>query len=203
MTARLVVLASGGGTNCQAVLDACQSGALDAQVVAVITNRRDAGVVDRAEQAGVPWNYVEHHGQSRAERDAGDQRLITAVAAFEPTLVVLAGWMRILGAAVGAAFPIMNLHPAKPGEFAGTDAISRAFDAWQAGAIAESGVMVHWVPDEGVDTGPVIATATVPFIDDDDIDAFEARMHDAEHQLIVQGVRLALSQLATPSSLRE
>lgn len=195
MTARLVILASGGGTNCQAILDACTAGELDAEVVAVVTNRRDAGVIARAERAGTPWHYVEHRGASADERRASDKRLIDVVAACEPTLVVLAGWMRILGAEVGQAFPIINLHPAKPGEFAGTRAIERAFAAWQAGEIAESGVMVHWVPDEGVDVGPVIVTVSVPLVAGDDAVAFERRMHRAEHQLIVEGVRAALTQL--------
>lgn len=196
MTARLVVLASGGGTNCQAILDACDERSLDAEVVAIITNRREAGVIDRAERAGVAWHHVEHRGATATDRRAGDRRLIDAVSACEPSLVVLAGWMRILGTEVASTFPIINLHPAKPGEFAGTHAIQRAFEAWQANEIAESGVMVHWVPDERVDVGPVIVTAAVPFVAGDDIATFEQRMHAAEHTLIVEGIRIALVQLA-------
>lgn len=190
--ARIVVLASGSGTNCQALLDATASGELDASIVAVVTNNPDAGVLARAEAAGVPGLVVEHQGRDPETRRAADLRLIETIRAQAPDLVVLAGWMRILGAEVGAAFPIMNLHPAKPGELPGVGAIERAFEAYQSGEMSESGVMVHWVPDDGVDVGPVIATSTVPFQADDTLETFSVRMHQAEHRLIVNGARLAL-----------
>jgi len=193
--ARIVVLASGSGTNCQALLDATASGELDASIVAVVTNNPDAGVLARAEAAGVPALVVEHKGRDPELRRAADLRLIETVRAQNPDLVVLAGWMRILGAEVGAAFPIMNLHPAKPGELPGVGAIERAFDAYQRGEMSESGVMVHWVPDDGVDVGPVIASSTVPFQAEDTLDSFAERMHQAEHRLIVDGARLALESI--------
>ena len=125
-------------------------------------------------------------------RREADSRLIDLVGGFEPDLVVLAGWMRILGKEVGAALPMINLHPAKPGEFPGVRAIERAFEAWTAGEIAESGVMVHWVPDEGVDVGPVILTEAVPFEAGDTLDDFATRMHATEHRLIVAATSRAL-----------
>lgn len=192
-TARIVVLASGGGTNCQALIDACASGALEAQVVAVVTNKADAGVIARSDAAGIECRVVEHRGAEPEVRRAADHRLIGTVQEFEPDLVVLAGWMRILGAEVGAAFPMINLHPAKPGEFPGTRSIERAYEAWQAGTVAESGVMVHWVPDEGVDVGPVILTEQVAFVDGDSLDEFAARMHAAEHRVIVAATAHALA----------
>lgn len=195
MGGRIVVLASGGGTNCQALIDACADGDLGADIVAVITNKIDAGVVGRAETAGIPCEVVDHSGSDPESRLASDARLIDRIAAHSPDLVVLAGWMRILGASVGAAFPMINLHPALPGAFAGTRAIERAFAAWQAGEIVESGVMVHWVPDEGVDDGPVIATETVPFEPHDSLPDFEARIHAAEHRLIVSATADALVNL--------
>lgn len=197
MAGRIVVLASGSGTNCQALLQATASGELHAEIVGVITNKATAGVVDRAATFDTPVTVVDHSGSDPAQRDAADQRLITAISAYEPDLVVLAGWMRILGTAVGQAFPIMNLHPALPGAFPGVGAIDKAFAAWQRGEISESGVMVHWVPDDGVDVGPVISSVTVPFEAGDTADDFEARMHTAEHQLIVAGAELALEQLAS------
>ncbi len=204
IVARIVILASGSGTNCQALLDATASGELDASIVAVITNNPDAGVLARAEAAGVPGIVIEHKGRDPETRRAADRRLIETVRAQNPDLVVLAGWMRILGAEVGAAFPIMNLHPAKPGELPGVGAIERAFEAYQRGEMSESGVMVHWVPDDGVDVGPVIATSTVPFHAEDTLDRFANRMHQAEHALIVDGARLALESIRlasdTPSS---
>lgn len=189
---RLVVLASGGGTNCQALIDAAAAGVLPADVVGVITNRPGAGVIDRAAAAGITCHVIEHAGRDADVRRAADRRLIDLIASFEPDLVVLAGWMRILGAEVGAAFPMINLHPAKPGEFPGIRSIERAYEAWQQQSITESGVMVHWVPDEGVDVGPVILTESVGFIPDDTLHDFEARMHAVEHRLIVAAATEAL-----------
>jgi len=189
---RIVVLASGGGTNCQALIDACDDGDLDARDVAVITNRPGAGVIKRAEAADIACHVIEHAGSDPDVRHAADGRLIELLTSCEPDLVVLAGWMRILGSKVGAAFPMINLHPAQPGEFPGIRSIERAYEAWVAGEIDESGVMVHWVPDEGVDVGPVILTETVPFVVGDSLDDFASRLHATEHRLIVAGAAIAL-----------
>jgi len=195
MSARIVVLASGGGTNCQALIDACASGELAADVAAVITNNVTAGVLQRAETAGIATHVVEHAGREPDVRAAADRTLIDVIRGCEPDIVVLAGWMRILGAEVGAAFPMINLHPAKPGEFPGIRSIERAFEAWGKAEITESGVMVHWVPDEGVDVGPVILTEAVQFEVGDSLDSFGARMHAAEHRLIVSATAMALESL--------
>lgn len=195
--ARIVVLASGGGTNCQALIDACAHGEIDAKIVAVVSNNADAGVLGRAEAAGIESAVVDHSGKDPEMRRAADARLIDLVTGFAPDLVVLAGWMRILGAAVGAAFPMINLHPARPGAFPGIRAIERAFEAWTNGDLTESGVMIHWVPDEGVDIGPVIVTEAVPFRPSDDLADFTARMQECEHRLIVEGCRRALKEANT------
>lgn len=190
---RIVVLASGGGTNCQALIDASARGDLNAQVVAVITNNERAGVIQRCEAAAIPCHVIEHAGKDPDVRRAADRRLIDLIASCEPDLVVLAGWMRILGADVGAAFPMINLHPAKPGEFPGIRSVERAYEAWVAGDIDESGVMVHWVPDEGVDVGPVILTESVPFVSGDSLQDFASRLHQVEHRLIVAAAEVALT----------
>jgi len=192
---RIVVLASGGGTNCQVLIDACQADDLLADVVGIVTNNPGAGVLARAEAAGVPSHVIEHRGRDADQRRAADRVLIELVLSLEPDLVVLAGWMRILGAEVGAALRMINLHPAKPGEFPGIRSIERAYEAWQQGEITESGVMVHWVPDEGVDVGPVIAVRVVPFAESDSLADFEARMHATEHQILVQACALALEMM--------
>lgn len=191
---RVVVLASGGGTNFQALLDATAQGRLEVDIVALVTNNAAAGAVDRARTHGVAVEVVDHRGRDPRERAAADQRLIDTIASFNPDLVVLAGWMRILGDAVCARFRIINLHPARPGDFAGVNAIGRAFAAWQNGEIESSGVMIHWVPDSGVDVGPVITERSVPFEPGDTLASFEARMHATEHRLIVEGVRIALQE---------
>ncbi|MBI1854487.1 MAG: phosphoribosylglycinamide formyltransferase, partial [Chloroflexi bacterium] len=102
--------------------------------------------------------------------------------------VVLAGWMRILSCSILLSFPrrVVNLHPALPKTFPGVHAIERAYDAFQRGEIKHTGVMVHLVPDEGVDNGPVLATQIVPIFADDTLESLEARVHGAEHGLLVK-----------------
>ncbi len=198
MTSRLVVLVSGGGTNLQAILDACGAGELDAEVVAVVSNRADAYGLERARQAGVEAHHVPVDGRSRAIYDGV---LSHVVADARPDLVVLAGWMRVLTNGFLRRFEVVNIHPALPGAFPGLHAIERAFEAWTARSIDVSGVMVHWVPDEGVDDGPVIAQRTVPFAPDDTLETFEARMHDTEHELLVEAVASALEALASTDTV--
>jgi formyltetrahydrofolate-dependent phosphoribosylglycinamide formyltransferase len=185
VTARLVIMASGNGTNAQAVIDACADGCLPARVVAVVCDRHDAQVLARADAAGLPAVFVgRRDGEHRTDYDA---RLAEVVTGFDPDWVVLAGWMRVLSMSFLGWFPgmVVNLHPALPGEFPGTHAIERAFDEARSGTRTRSGVMVHLVPDEGVDDGPVLGTVEVDILPDDTIDQFEARMHAAEHRLLV------------------
>jgi phosphoribosylglycinamide formyltransferase-1 len=189
---RLVVLVSGNGSNLQALIDASTSGDLDAHIVAVVANKSDAYGLERATAAGIDTVVVAADG---AKRPDYDRRLADTVAEFRPDVVVLAGWMRILTANFLDCFRVLNLHPALPGQFAGTHAIERAFEAWQQGTIASSGVMVHWVPDEGVDVGPVIDTTMVGFEEGDTLATFSERMHEAEHRLLVHSVQLVLSQV--------
>ncbi len=182
---RVTVLVSGNGSNLQALIDAVADGTLEVSIVGVISNRPDAFGLTRARDAGLPTLVVEVDGD---DRPTYDRRLAQAVARTEPDIVVLAGWMRILTMEFLGRFQVVNLHPAKPGAFPGTHAIERAFAAWSAGEIDESGAMVHWVPDEGVDSGPVIQWTPVPFEPGDTLETFEARMHDAEHGLLVSAL---------------
>ena len=184
--ARLVVLASGSGTNLQAVLDACADDRLGADVVAVVSDRVDAFALDRADRAGVPSVRVRvHDGEARSDYDA---RMADVVAGFAPDYVILAGWMRILTMSFVGWFPdrVINLHPALPGELPGTKSIERAWEQGCAGERDHSGVMVHLVPDEGVDDGPVLGTCSVPLDAKGTLADFEKRMHAAEHALLVE-----------------
>jgi len=185
MATRLVVLASGTGSNLQAILDARADGTLPADVVAVLSDRPGATALDRATAAGVPaFALAAEPGEVRADYDT---RLAAAVSAHDPDLVVLAGWMRILTMSFLGRFPdrVVNLHPALPGELPGTHAIERAWHETLAGERTRTGVMVHLVPDEGVDCGPVLATATVPIQPDDTLESLTARVHATEHRLLV------------------
>ncbi len=215
MKRRLVVLVSGGGTNLQAVLDSCESGRLAtdpaAEVVAVVSNKVEAFGLERARRAGVSTGVLEREGRDRATYAAA---LADIVGDYEPDLVVLAGWMRILTSAFLDRFLVINLHPALPGEFPGTDAIERAFAGYsgarsqvvgieqkerEQGETLGSGVMVHWVPDEGVDVGPVIVQEQVLFVENDTLEGFEQRMHAVEHRLLVDGIAAALASTENPS----
>lgn len=187
--ARLVVLVSGNGTNLQAILDACASGELPARVSTVVSNVREAYGLQRARIAGVPALVcVKRKEQSRREYDAA---LAQTVAAYAPDWIVLAGWMRILSSAFLDAFPnrIINLHPALPGTFPGTDAIARALAAYRHGDVRETGVMVHLVPDEGVDSGPVLMSERVPILPEDTVESLHERIRPVEHRLLVATLR--------------
>lgn len=196
MTARLVVFISGSGTNLQALLDAGQSAALDAEVVLVVSNRNAAYGLVRAAKAGVETLYfpLKPYRETGKSRKQYDLDLAAEVTAYEPDLIVLAGWMHVLSATFLNRFPrqVINLHPALPGTFAGTHAIERAFAAYQRGEIEHSGCMVHYTIPE-VDAGPVIAQTAVPIEPQDTLETFAARMHAAEHRLIVAATRQALA----------
>jgi formyltetrahydrofolate-dependent phosphoribosylglycinamide formyltransferase len=182
---RLVVMASGNGSNLQAIIDACADGSLPATVAAVVSDSAHALALERADAAGIPAVHIgKRPGESRADYDA---RLADLVTGFDPHWVVLAGWMRVLTMNFLGWFPgmVVNLHPALPGELPGTHAIERAFTEHQAGGRARTGVMVHLVPDGGVDDGPVLASEVVTIEPDDTLDLLEAKMHAVEHRLLV------------------
>ena len=193
---RLVILISGSGSNLQAILDAVGDGRITAVPTLVVSNRKDAYGLVRAGQAGVPTAYFpfkpyREAGQSRETYDADLAELIRP---YRPDLIILAGWMHILSAAFLQHFPgrVINLHPALPGQFAGTHAIQRAYEAYQRGEIDHTGCMVHYTIPE-VDAGPVIAKAEVPILPTDTLADLEERMHLAEHELLVTAVQTVLA----------
>jgi formyltetrahydrofolate-dependent phosphoribosylglycinamide formyltransferase len=197
-TKQLVVLASGNGSNLQASIAACEAGSLPAKVVAVISDRRAAFALERARRHQIPteyhpWKPYQEAGRTRQEYDAD---LAEKTAAYQPDYVVLAGWMRLLTMSFleHYSMQVINLHPALPGTFPGTHAIERAFEAFQAGKIEHTGVMVHFVPDEGVDDGPVIAQEIVPIQTTDTVEALEERIHKVEHRLLVKALNRVFQQ---------
>ncbi|PKO13108.1 MAG: phosphoribosylglycinamide formyltransferase [Chloroflexi bacterium HGW-Chloroflexi-10] len=194
-TMRLVVLVSGNGTNLQAILDAVRSGELNARLAVVISNKQDAYGLERARTAGVPAVVKEKtRGQERAVYDA---ELAHLVGSYQPDWVVLAGWMRILSMPFISRFPnrIINLHPALPGAFPGVDAIERAFQAYQQGKISHTGVMVHLVPDEGVDSGPLLNQCMVPIFQDDTLETLQQKIHACEHVVLVETLKKLAAQM--------
>lgn len=186
---KLVVLISGNGSNLQAILDACVSRVLDAKVVLVVSDRADAYGLERACRAHVP--AVVKPKSKLQDRREYDAELADLVAAQQPDWVVLAGWMRVLTLPFLQRFPnrVVNLHPALPGAFPGTHAIERAFAAYQRREVDHTGVMVHLVPDEGVDCGPVLSSEVVPILPEDTLATLEAHIHAVEHRLLVQTLK--------------
>ena len=185
MTSRLVVLISGNGSNLQAILDACASGELDATVVSVISNKAEAYGLIRARNAGIESiHFPKLETESRQQYDS---RLADYVTTRQPDYIILAGWMRILSNSFLSSLPnrVVNLHPALPETFPGTHTIERAFEAYQRKEISHTGVMVHLVPDEGVDNGPVLSAEIVPIFADDTLESLEARVHQTEHKLLI------------------
>jgi formyltetrahydrofolate-dependent phosphoribosylglycinamide formyltransferase len=192
---RVVVLISGSGSNLQALIDASNRGDLGAEIVLVVSNRREAYGLIRAQEAEIPTFYfpLKPYKEDGRGREAYDADLAALIADAKPDLIVLAGWMHVLSPAFLDRFPnrVINLHPALPGTFAGTHGIERAFEAWQQGAITQSGCMVHYAIPE-VDAGAVIGTRIVPFQPGDTLESYAVRMHAAEHELIVEATAQAL-----------
>jgi len=194
VTSRLVVLATGSGSNLQAIFDACADGTLEAEVVLVVVNRRTAYAAERAAAAGVPSVYRPMGpfreavpDDSRRARESYDAALAAEIADARPDLIVQAGWMHLFTSAFLDRFPgmVVNLHPALPGAFPGAHAIDDAWAAHETDGLDHTGVMVHLVPDEGVDDGPVLASQRVPITADDTRETLEARLHEVEHELFV------------------
>lgn len=183
MPMRLVVLVSGSGTLLQALLDAAASGDLDARVVGVGSDRAGAPALARAEAAGVP-TFV-HPLAPGADRAAWDAELTRLVAAFEPDLVVSAGFMKLVGAAFLARFGghMINTHPALLPAFPGTHAVRDAL----ARGVLVTGCTVFGV-DAGVDTGEILAQEPVRVLPGDDEDVLHERIKTVERRLLVDTV---------------
>jgi formyltetrahydrofolate-dependent phosphoribosylglycinamide formyltransferase len=190
---RIAILISGFGSSLEAILQAVEEGKLPGVDAAlIVSNRREAYGIQRAIQHGVPVVYFPlapytKAGRSRREYDAD---LAAIIRALDATWIVQAGWMHVFSSAFLEHFPsrVVNLHPALPGTFPGTHGIERAYEAYQKGEIEHTGVMVHLVPDEGVDAGPVVVQEVVPINPEDSLDALEERIHAVEHRLFVQAL---------------
>lgn len=175
----LVVLASGHGSNLRAIAAAIDEGTCDARLAAVISDRGTAPALEFAAERGVPTQVLPL--RKGDDRDAWNERLANAMAQHDPDLVVLAGFMRVVGKPVLERFAgrMINVHPALLPAFPGMDGPRQAVEA----GVRISGCTVH-VVDEGVDTGPILAQAAVPVLPDDDPDALHHRIQAQEHRLL-------------------
>jgi len=179
------VLISGSGTNLQALIDAAESGELDARIVVVISNKEAAAGLDRARRAGIPAVFLD---RTAFERPAAyNVAIAETLKEHGAELVVMAGYMRLLGKEVLDAFPdrVLNLHPALLPAFPGAAAIRDAFDY----GVKITGVTVHLASEE-FDRGPIIAQIAVPVAEDDTVETLEERIHAAEHLVLPAAVQL-------------
>ena len=182
---RVGVLASGGGTNLQSLIDASAAGTIPADVALVLSNNPDAGALTRAQRAGIPTCHLDH--RRFASREAFDHAAVAALRDAGVELVCLAGFMRIITPAFLDAFPgrVMNIHPALLPAFPGLHVQRKALEYGARFA----GCTVHFV-DAGVDTGPIIIQAVVPIHDDDTEETLSARILAQEHRIYPRAVQL-------------
>jgi len=181
----LGVLASGRGSNLQAIVDAIDAGRCPARVAVVVSDRKDAPALERARRAGIRAVHLEP--RAYPDRTAFDAAIAEVLDADGVELVCLAGYMRVLSAEFVRRYRarILNVHPALLPAFRGLDAQRQAL----LHGVKVSGATVHFV-DEGVDTGPIVLQATVPVLDDDTDTSLSARILAEEHRLYPEAIRL-------------
>ncbi len=191
MTTRLAVLVSGGGTNLQAMIDACEQRQLQASVAVVVSTRHQAFALERAEKHGIPTAVVSRKRYGD-DLQAFSQAVLQAVAPHQPDLVLLAGFMSVLAEPFLSAYAgrIMNTHPALIPAFAGPGFYGqRVHQAALDYGVKVSGATIIFV-EAGVDSGPIILQEAVPVNDDDTVDSLASRVLLVEHRLYVQAVKL-------------
>lgn len=182
------ILISGGGSNLQAIIDACQAGTLDLDLAVVLSNKPRAGGIERARQAGIPVEVVEN--TAFANREQFDGALADTLGRYAPDLLILAGFMRILSAAFVRRFEgrIVNIHPSLLPEYPGLHTHQRVLDAFEQ----THGATVHFVTAE-LDGGPPIIQGRVAVLEDDDASTLAARVLETEHRIYPEAARLIAS----------
>jgi phosphoribosylglycinamide formyltransferase-1 len=186
---RVAVLASGRGSNLQAIIDAIEAGQVQAQIVAVISNKKDAVALERARKHGLTDIFVDPKPFAGRpdSREAYDRALLEILQQHEVELVLLAGYMKIVTAVLVNAYAnrMMNIHPSLLPSFPGLDVQKKAID-W---GCKLAGCTVHFVT-EGVDEGPIIIQAAVPILEDDTPEILAARILVQEHKIYPRAVQL-------------
>jgi len=190
---RLAVMASGEGSNFEALVHACCEGRLRARVVLLAVNKAACGARQRAERLTIPCHVIDH--RSQPSREALDRTLIALFQAQRIDLVVMAGWMRIVTPELIGAFPqrLINIHPSLLPSFRGADAVVQAL----AAGVTLAGCTAHLVTAE-VDAGTILVQAAVPVLAGDDRERLHARIQRQEHRILPLAVALAAERLALP-----
>ncbi|MDX9916889.1 MAG: phosphoribosylglycinamide formyltransferase [Gudongella sp.] len=184
---RIGVLISGGGTNLQALIDACKNEEINGEIAVVISSREEAYGLARAEKAGIDAEYVSYQGYTP---DSYDHKLIEILTDKEVDLVVLAGWLRVLTPTFINAFrnKIINIHPSLIPSFCGKGYYGeKVHQAVLKSGVKITGATVHLV-DEGTDTGPIILQEAVNVHPDDTVETLQQRVLAVEHKLLVRAV---------------
>lgn len=181
----IVVLLSGSGSNLQAIIKAIQAGRLDVDICAVISNKAKAYGLERAREAGIETQVLDHTGFD--SREAFDQAMIALIDGYQPGLVVLAGFMRILSDGFVDHYHgrLLNIHPSLLPKYQGLNTHQRAIEAGDT----EAGASVHFVSRE-LDGGPVIMQGQVPLLADDTADVLAKRVLILEHRLYPEAIQL-------------
>jgi len=182
---KLGVLASGQGTNLQAIIDASLKGEIEAEVSVVISDKREAYALKRAEEHSIPAIFINRGDFSSKEEYEGE--IVKGLQRYEVSLVILAGYMRVVGKEFAKEYKgkMMNIHPALLPSFPGLKAWEQAYNY----GVKVSGVTVHFV-EEGVDTGPVILQRAVEVKEDDTLDSLLQRIHQEEYKIYPQAIQL-------------
>ncbi|WP_080799055.1 phosphoribosylglycinamide formyltransferase [Arabiibacter massiliensis] len=182
---KIGVLLSGSGTNLQAIIDSIAGEGLPVEIVRVVSSRPDAFGIERARAAGIPATVLNR--DVYADPEAADARIVSELREAGAAYVVMAGYMRKVTPVMLDAFPdrVLNLHPALLPSFKGAHAIADAFDA----GVKVTGITVHFA-NEDYDKGPIVAQRAVEVREDDTLETLEARIHEAEHALYPEVLRL-------------
>jgi len=197
-TLRLVVLISGRGSNFIAIHKAIAEQHIRADIVAVISNRADAAGLDYAKQAGIPTHVIEHQGFP--DRESFDREMMRVIDSYQPGLVVLAGFMRILSGAFVRHYRgrLINIHPSLLPKYPGLNTHQRAIDAGEQ----VHGATVHFVEEE-VDSGEIIIQAKVPVLASDTKEKLAARVLEQEHRIYPAAVRWIADGMKPPKPTME
>ncbi len=182
---RIAVLASGRGTNLEAILEAVERGEIAGEVALVVSDQKEAQALQRAKRRGIKNLFMDP--RDYGGREQYDQAIVKQLQEDRIDLIALAGFMRLLSPLFVSAFPmqIMNIHPSLLPAFPGLDGVEQAFHY----GVKVTGCTVHFV-DEGLDTGPIILQEAVPVIQEDTVETLHQRIHASEHRLYPTAIDL-------------
>ena len=196
---KIIVLISGNGSNLQAIIDACKSGIINGNVVGVISNEANAFGLERAKKDNIPSKVINHNHYNT--REDFDKKLVSTIEIFQPDLIVLAGFMRILSPVMTSAFKdkMINIHPSLLPKYPGLNTHEQVI----ANNDAEHGVTIHYVSEE-LDGGPIIAQSKILVHKKQQLDDLIERIHKVEHMIFPKVISMIASdEINIKDTIRE